>query len=492
MPFDSDEAIFLLMARHILAGERPIFFYGEAYAGSFDSYLTAPFFYFLGQSIRLARLVQTSIYLVGMLSTYLLARRILPDTRLGSLVVLWLMAFPPLLVTTWTTPAVQYAVVFGLGSTISYLGYRLLWEDADRLSRWLIFGALCGVSFWTFGILVVQMVPVFLLFLWQYQRRRLPYFVLSAVTFFLFSFPWWVRAYDGLLVIYNPDLPPDLPPFIIRLFAFFAITLPGFFGFREPWAPEPIWPVFALPLLTFYLAVMLYAIPRLRKADKHQPNIEPVGLVLLVLQLLVWSALYFGTRFSLDATGRYIMPLYPVLFIVTGFFLERISRWKYPVAIILLAAILIFNLATHLRAIQKVPPGITAQMNPALWFGNEFDQELIDFVASQGGYGYSHHWITYKIAFLSDEQVILASFLPYRPDLRWLVLDDRYAPYAAAVAASSNRVYVTHREPNLEKHLQGSFARQDITYQFKDIGPYRVYYDLSHMITPQAIGFGPK
>ena len=99
MPFDSDEAIFLLMARHILAGERPLFFYGEAYGGSADSYLTALFYYFFGATIAIARLVQSLEYLMAMLFTYLLARRLLPQASLGPLAVLWLMAVPPLLMT---------------------------------------------------------------------------------------------------------------------------------------------------------------------------------------------------------------------------------------------------------------------------------------------------------------------------------------------------------------------------------------------------------
>ena len=52
MPFASDEAIFLLMSRHILAGERPLFFYGEAYGGSSDSYFTALFYYFFNNNLR--------------------------------------------------------------------------------------------------------------------------------------------------------------------------------------------------------------------------------------------------------------------------------------------------------------------------------------------------------------------------------------------------------------------------------------------------------
>src|SRR4030067_2555737 len=41
VPFNSDEAIVALMAKHILEGDRPIFFYGQAYMGSLDAWLVA-------------------------------------------------------------------------------------------------------------------------------------------------------------------------------------------------------------------------------------------------------------------------------------------------------------------------------------------------------------------------------------------------------------------------------------------------------------------
>nr|HMN61443.1 hypothetical protein [Anaerolinea sp.] len=41
VPLNSDEAIVGLMARHILLGERPIFFYGQSYMGSLDAFLVA-------------------------------------------------------------------------------------------------------------------------------------------------------------------------------------------------------------------------------------------------------------------------------------------------------------------------------------------------------------------------------------------------------------------------------------------------------------------
>jgi hypothetical protein len=488
MPFNSDEALFLLMARHVLAGQRPLFMYGESYGGTIDSYLAALLFNFLGPTIIGGRLIQTLEYLIGMAFTYLLARRVLPDSRMGPVAVLWLMAVPPLMVSTWSTPTLRYSVVICLGSILSYLGHRLLKEDADKLSRWILFGLVCGLSFWTFGILVVYMLPLFILFLFQFRWRRWLSYLLAATAFFLASAPWWTQSLSGLSVIYNPSNPASIPPLLTRIFAFLTIMVPGFLGIRDPWAPDLTWPLLAPLVLFFYLAAFLYAVPRFRRNDEVAPTVETYGMVLLAFQALVWGVLYFSTRFSLDATGRYIFPLYPVFFIAAGLLLERLFRWRHAVAIAILTALLAFNLATHVRAVQSVPWGITAQMNPVFRFGNDSDQALIDFVSAHGGRGYSHHWISYKIAYLSDEQVILSSLLPYRTDLKRNLRDDRYAPYRTTVEASPTRVYVTHREPNLEDYLQRAFADRDISYQIKDIGPYRVYYDFSALVSPQEIG----
>ncbi len=53
------------MARHILGGERPIFFYGQAYMGSLDAWLVAAGFWFFGQQVWVIRFVQILLYLLG-------------------------------------------------------------------------------------------------------------------------------------------------------------------------------------------------------------------------------------------------------------------------------------------------------------------------------------------------------------------------------------------------------------------------------------------
>src|SRR3989304_10492126 len=69
VPFNADEAVVALMARHILQGERPIFFYGQAYMGSLDAWLTALGFAVFGIQVWVIRVVQGVIYILILITS---------------------------------------------------------------------------------------------------------------------------------------------------------------------------------------------------------------------------------------------------------------------------------------------------------------------------------------------------------------------------------------------------------------------------------------
>ncbi len=54
---DADEAIVGLMARHILEGEFPMFYWGQLYGGPHEPLLTAGFFQLLGPSTLVLKVV---------------------------------------------------------------------------------------------------------------------------------------------------------------------------------------------------------------------------------------------------------------------------------------------------------------------------------------------------------------------------------------------------------------------------------------------------
>ncbi|NIO71423.1 MAG: hypothetical protein GTN71_20925, partial [Anaerolineae bacterium] len=265
-------------------------------------------------------------------------------------------------------------------------------------------------------------------------------------------------------------------PMSLRLLGFFCLGLPTLFGFRYPWAPQVVLPALAWAILTFYLAVLAFAVHAWYRrfalsGTKGPAGVSASGLTLLWLLVIVWLGLFFSTRFGIDSSGRYYLPLYTPLLIFAGVALAALYQRHRRLAIGLLTLVLGFNLLTTFLALWQGQPGFTAQMSPARQFDNRHDQDLIAFLKEHGPYGYSHHWITYKIAFLSDEQVILAAQLPYHSHLRYNPRDDRYPPYSRQVAASDRPVYVTFQEPHLDRLLRSSFAAMGVSYREQDIGP---------------------
>ena len=69
VPFNGDEGVVALMARHILQGERPIFFYGQVYLGSIDAWLVALSFSIFGQSVLAIRLAQLALFIGTLVTT---------------------------------------------------------------------------------------------------------------------------------------------------------------------------------------------------------------------------------------------------------------------------------------------------------------------------------------------------------------------------------------------------------------------------------------
>jgi 4-amino-4-deoxy-L-arabinose transferase-like glycosyltransferase len=98
IPFNSDEAVVALMARHITMGARPIFFYGQAYMGSLDAFLVAAGFLLFGQQVWVIRLVQAVLYLGTVLTTIFIGKEAFGTYRTGVLAGL-LLAVPTVNVT---------------------------------------------------------------------------------------------------------------------------------------------------------------------------------------------------------------------------------------------------------------------------------------------------------------------------------------------------------------------------------------------------------
>ncbi len=523
VPFNADEAIVALMARHILQGERPWFFYGQAYMGSLDAYLIAGAFSLLGESVLSVRVVQIILYTGTLLTSYPVARRITGSRRVALLTVL-LLAFPPVLLTLYTTVTLGgYGETLLIGNLLLWWGHRLGQKNPPQ-GLWFAWGLAAGLGFWVMAMVMVYAFPVALWLLGQhivrvrqkdsppparepyarftfYVSRFIPRFSLAIIGFLLGSLPWWVGSLSrinvalaelfGTAVRSTSTTGSFVGNIGMRAFNFVVFGLPVLFGLRYPWTVKgpPGW--LAVIPLALYLGALGYGLRRSRRALPNLLDPETSGFPPRLLLWGIWAILFLSfivTPFGGDPSGRYFLPLYLPLFVFTAEFLLRmkkeIGHWAWVLVVIVLA----FNLTGTTQAALKVPPGITTQFDAITQVDHRYYDELMAFLREHGGTrGYANYWIAYPLAFLSDEEIILTPRLPYKTDLRYTSRDNRYAPYNALVEASPTAVYVTSKHPKLDAMLREEFTALGVDFREKQISTYHIFYDFSRKVTPEEL-----
>lgn len=488
VPFNSDEAIVGLMARHILDGARPIFFYGQAYMGSLDAWLISGVFRFLGESVFSIRVVQILLYLLFLVLTAVLATR-LYGKRVGRWTAA-LAAVPPVLVITYTSATLGgYSEVLVLGSLTLLLGYEIV-RHQDRSGRlaWLGLGLAAGLAFWTLGVSLAYIAPVVLVHLVYSDRRRLPGYGLAVAGFLLGSLPWWIHNiqhnWGALEVLLSPA--EFHSGWLERLLGLAALGVPALLGLRFPWTPQFLPTPWLFAGLILYGGVFLYLIMRWRRNPISHP-----GTQMLVSMFVLFVIGFIATRFGVDSTGRYLLPLYIPLLIGCACAIEAAWQWRRAAAVTALAGFVLLHGYGIWSAIES-PARLTTQFDEITRFGNNHDNALIEFLRQeQINAGYSNYWVTYRIAFLTDEQIILAPVLPYKPDLRYSPVDQRIESYLALARSSNEIAYVTSLHPTLDQILRGEFESAGVTYSERQIGPYHIFYDLSRPIAPQMLDLSP-
>jgi len=487
VPFNGDEAVVGLMAKHILQdGERPTFFYGQDYSGSLDAYLTAGMYTLTGPRVIGGRLVQMALFALYIVLVYALAGRVTGDLWAAQASALIVAVSSPLLATYTLVSVGGYGESLVLGTLILWLTLRMTDAWANRWLAWLALGAAAGLAFWTLGISVVYLVSAALFIAWRDRFRCWPLYLVALAAFMAFSSPWWIydftHGHASLRAIYDPSVTGGVP-LGDRLAGFLLLGLPALLGMRFPWEPSLILVPLAVLTLAFYLGVIVFAVRPVRSEDRTN------GWKLLLIQVGVFLVLFVGSRFGVDATGRYLLPLVAPLAIFTAMFLQNIRRSHPRVAVALLIYAVAFNFVGAAMAAWQNPPGLTTQFGPITRFDNRSDAALISFLLDRSGErGYSNYWVTYRIAYQSGERVILAARLPFKEDLVYSPRDAGYALYNQMADASPTAVYVTSQHPRLDALLRERFALRGVAFRETQIGPYHIFYDLSRKVTPEELG----
>jgi 4-amino-4-deoxy-L-arabinose transferase-like glycosyltransferase len=513
VPFNSDESIVALMASHILQGERPIFFYGQAYMGSLDAWLVALGFSIFGEGVWVIRLVQSLLYAGTILTTVLIGHRIFPDKRVGYFAGL-LLAIPTINVTLYTTATLGgYGEALLIGNFLILtgleIGEKIKTSQRPAWHQWLVFGFLSGLGLWSLSLSLVFAFPVviYLLVLTLRFQISMPGRALQsrlAPIGLLFcggligSSPWWIFAvehgFDQLIHELSGSAISGVEGLSVfaqwgqHLLNFLIFGSSVIMGLRPPWSITWL----GLPLAPFALAIWLAVFVWISKSTRRNDELKAERNLLLGVMLTL-TAVFILSPFGADPSGRYFLPFAIPLVL----FASELTLWLRVrvgnIALGLIAVLLVFNLWGVIESVQRDPPGITTQFDEVSQVDQEAMTELIDFLIREGETrGYTNYWVSYPLAYLSDERIIYVPWLPYHRDFRYTPRDDRYPPYDRIVDSSSRVAYITTRFPELDKKIRDRFTALDITWREAEIGDFQIFYDLSDRVEPGDIGLGPS
>lgn len=497
IPFHGDEAVVGLMARHILEGQRPVFYYGQTYMGSLDAYLVAGGFSLFGMDVWVIRAIQVILYLGVVLTTGLIAERVI-KSRTAAVAAAWMMAVPTVNTTLYTTVSLGgygEVLLFGNLTLLISLWIAVRLRGKQGVPVWVygLLGWLIGTGFWILGLSVVFSIPALLFVGWHFSKAAASQhkgaFLLASLAVVLGllvgASPWWGSglgtAGSGLWESFIESVIPD--DFVSRLLQnsrnllLFGSTV--IIGVRPPWSLSWL-AAPAIPMIGVFWIMVFFA--GLREMRRRQSGVVEAYLLMYLVILLLLAG-YLLTPFGRDPSGRYFLPLAVPLAVLTGGFIHQVAGRSGKAAVLLLTLVIGYQGLGTIQVASTNPPGLTTQLDEIAQVDHAYIESLIQFLQQENETrGYSNYWISYPLAFLSEETLIFAPALPYRRDLKFNPKDDRYPEYRELVAESERVAYITARLPGLNDYLRRKFREKGITWNEMQIGDYWVFYGLSGRI----------
>ena len=498
-PFNADEAVVALMARHILQGERPLFFYGQAYMGSLDAFLTAGLFALFGPQVWVVRALEALLFASTITVWYFFCAEAFDSLTVARIAVL-LLAVPPVMVTLYTTVSIGgYGEALLLGSLSMLLALQIR-RGKTHPGRWLILGFTAGIGFWSFPLSLVLSFPALLAAIWykpsEQKSQPMKFFRTSMGILFLGLLagisPWiagWIqsgasafRELGGSAIAGAIQGGPGTV-LLLRLLDLGVFGVTALFGLRPSWEIRWLAPVVLPFALAIDLTAIVYAVRNLRLRDAARPARWMMAGSIAILILV-----YLFTPFGNDPSGRYFLPLTLVLAAFCAELITRAAARFGRAAYLLLPVLMLFQVAGTVESALRMPPGITTQFDPVAQLDQRDLPQVIAFLRAHGETrGYTNYWVSYPLAFQSGEELIFTARLPYHQDLRYTPRDDRYPPYDILVEGSNRVAYTTTKNPALDSLLEAAFAAHGIRYQVEQIGDFHIYYNLSAPLRPEQI-----
>lgn len=419
--FDSDQAIFGLMARHLLEGRAfPVFIYGDNYMLALQAWLAAPLFAIFGPSVAI---LKTPVVLVNIATAMLLVWILVRDAKLSPAIAFVAAVFyillPPVMA--------KLLVETGGGNPEPFLYVLILWLLRGRP---LAFGVVFAIGFihrefTAYGVAAIVAISILADRSLTAERFRAVaiaaagYFVVSQTvrTAFLFSSPFGpgstVAAITGPSALGSRYCfaPQTIPSSMVQLFtnfmgvSFGATQYPMLdFGVRSllpvvPLGLPTFWPVLAI-IFALALGRVAWIAFRDRAPIWQGPAAVATFLLLIGLQSgIVYAVARCGVLEP--GTSRYaLLMVYAGVGTVALYFIYEKQKLLRGAMVAVILAWTTISAASHLSLLDEYLNHQPGSPHRAL------ATYLVDHNVR---YARGDYWTAYATTFLSGEKVIVAS-----------------------------------------------------------------------------------
>ncbi|HEY5058563.1 MAG TPA: glycosyltransferase family 39 protein, partial [Gaiellaceae bacterium] len=466
---DSDEAVGGLMAKHALAGNFSVFYWGQGYGGPLETWLAAPVVGIFGGSWIALRMIPILISALTAIVVWRLGLRTIG--RWGAATagaICW--TFPSHLV--WRS--IHFHIFYASEMLFTALALLLVVRIRDRASRrdMALLGLVVGLGLWqSFQLVTIFPAAIGWLLL---RRRRVVRLVPFAVPGLLagtvpvlisnIRHSWW-SFHIGEIGIQST--------YASRIGNYFTNTLPMSLDLRASctlhWF---LWKPVALALYAVAIVVFLVLAWRARRTNR----------AVLFLVVAVFPAISAISQLTGVYTNPgYVDVLLPVLVLALCAWVSRPLQglWAMGAAVLLLSGSFI-DLQANEAGVRNVPfcPENVAALP------RDFGPLIQTLHRLHITRAYASYWIAYRIDFATGETIIAAEGRPEAlrvspaggvipkpddPSLR-----PRRPQYDAIVSRSRFPTWVIAKNFDVGNLDLWAFAQAG--YRSEDVGTFTIYY----------------
>jgi hypothetical protein len=459
---DSDQATFGLQARHVLAGEFPVFSWGYAYIGTLQTFLDAAVFAVFGASRLVLNTVPLVLSLLLVVVVYRLGREVAGAT-VGMVAAALVAVAPPYLAIHGAWARHGYVDAMLLGTLCLLVTLRLArpgLPEREEVRLFAVLGLVGGLAWWTNFLSIFYLAPAALFLIWTDWRRVLRRGPWVALGLFLVgSAPFWAfnlaHAFWSFTLFGGGDAgraPGQLVRVVIE-------GMPAILGARPSQSRAEFVPVLSQAVVVVYAAAFGWlAWRQLGRAPR--PGLGLVLTFFLTAAVLV-AVSRFAESITAERTKRYLLPLYSALPLLYAVFVADV-RARTPR---LGAGLLILPLTLHVYGNVVSYAFVNGDLAPYRQ-ARANDEALLRFLHAHGltrVYA-PDYWLAPRLTFDAGESIVFAQPIGDRHPA-YTELVDRSTRIAYVFAAGGAGDFVTSL-----RAIGATFARSEV-------GAYEVFHD---------------